>query len=233
LSHLGRFREADELMNGIEKTMTGKTARYVMLCYIRSYSHWLREDFSTAKRWAAEGVEIKTASGLDTQHDCGHNLALIQRDCGETKPALKFFLAGEKLEDVVKPEHFQTERGGHYYGNIGRCLQFEHKYEDALECLRKSARLLTEATGSTALMNVGWAAFWLGEVLEIDGQLDASYAAFRRAAAKWRTLSPSRSRAATQAADRVREKMTSEVMLPTTDWECDQAFLAWIKTKPK
>lgn len=231
LSQFGRIPEADELLESLAKTVIGKTARYVMLCQVRTYSYWLRGDFKTAKKWGAEGVKIKTTSNLDTQHDCSHNLALAQRDSGETKPALKYFLAGEKLQDVITPNHFQRERGGHYYGNIGRCLQLQHEYQDALICLRKSARLLDEPASSSTLMNIGWAAFWIGELLEVDRQFESAYAAFRRATAKWKTVSPSRSRLAAEAADRVREKLPSDTILPTNDWECDQAFSNWLENE--
>lgn len=231
LSQLGRFREADELIESLAKTITGKTARYIMLCQVRAFSYWLRDDFKMAKKWGTEGVKVKTASNLDTQHDCAHNLALAQRDSGETKPALKYFLAGEKLKEVVTPNHLQRERGGHYYGNVGRCLQLQHEYQDALVCLRKSAQLLDEPTTSNTLMNIGWAALWIGEVLEKNRQFEPAYAAFRRAAAKWRTVSPSRSRSAADAAERVRKKLPSDMILPTNDWECDQAFAHWLEDK--
>ncbi|HMG04513.1 MAG TPA: NB-ARC domain-containing protein, partial [Chthoniobacterales bacterium] len=231
LSQLGRTQEADDLIESIARTVIGKTARYVMVCHIRSYSYWLRGDFALAKKWGAEGVKIKSASNLDTVHDCAHDLALAQRDSGDTQPALDYFLAGEKLEDVITRKHFQPERGGHYYGNIGRCLQFQGDHQSALECLRKSARLLDDEISSNTLMNNGWAAFWIGEILEAKNQFEPAFAAFRRAAAKWKTVSPARSREATQAAERVREELPSDVILPTTDWECDQAFVSWVQEK--
>ena len=123
---------------------------------MRGYSYWLRWDFDKAKEWAKRGVDLKSSAHLDTKHDCSHTLALAQRDSGDIDAALKYFLDGETIEAVVDPAKLEEGRGGHYYGNIGRCLQFKGDYTNALICLGKSAR------NSNLLMNSGWAASGLG-----------------------------------------------------------------------
>ena len=229
LSQLGRFDEADALIKQFEASVVGKTSRYVLLCKMRASSYWLRFDFESAKEWARKGVEIKAAGHLDTQHDCTQILALAQRDSKELEPALKYFLEGAQIEAVIDPAKIEEGRGGHFYGNIGRCLQFQEKYRDALVCLCKSAKILEGSQRSNLLMHSGWAAFWIGEVLEADGKFEIAYIAFRRASAKWKTVSPPRVRLANEAADRAREKLSPDIALPADDWECERSFVEWLK----
>ena len=92
LSHLGRYSDADDLAERYEEVIVGKSARFIHLCQIRSYSYWLRGDFDRAKEWGQRGVELKQSAHVDTHFDCAHNLALAQRDSGEVEPALKYFL---------------------------------------------------------------------------------------------------------------------------------------------
>ncbi|EDY22345.1 hypothetical protein CfE428DRAFT_0470 [Chthoniobacter flavus Ellin428] len=230
LSELGRFREADLMLSKFEKSIAGKDARFILLCNIRGYSLWLRKDFEAAKQWATKGVELKASVGLDTNYDCSHTLALARRDSGEYEAALKYFLFGQNLEDILNAENYKPTIAGHYYGNIGRCLQFLSRLDEAITCLRFSARALEEQSNSMSLMNEGWAAFWIGEVLEKRGDLEVAYAAFRRAAAKWKPVSPSRHREAAHAADRVREMLPLEVVAPADDWECKRIFLEWVRS---
>ena len=131
---------------------------------MRAYAYWIRGEFPEAKRWAAEGVQLKTASKVDTAYDCAHALALARRDLGDYEEALNYFLQGEKIETLVSG-NVDAARKGPFYGNIGRCLQLLERYEDALVCLKASAYLLeTEHDYSNILLNRGWAAMWIGEV---------------------------------------------------------------------
>jgi tetratricopeptide (TPR) repeat protein len=229
LTELGRFREADEYISRFEETIIGKTARYVLFCNVCGYSFWFRKDYKNAKEWAGRGVELKTGANLDTKHDSSHTLALAQRDSGEVDPALLRFLQGEKLETILDPKEYEPKRGGHYYGNIGRCLQFQNKLDEALICYRKSARILETGAVLEHAMNNGWAAQWIGEILERTQKLPAAYVAYRHAASKWKHLSPARSREAREAAGRIRENLPSKVVPPTNDWECEKAYIEWLK----
>jgi len=225
LSQLGRYSEADKLLQQFEATVQGKTARYVLLCEMQSYSFWLRQNYTDSIRWAQEGVALKGAGRLDTQYDCSHNLALAQRDGGDVEPALRYFLAGERLEVVVDPNKVQRERGGHFYGNIGRCLHFQKKYPEALVCLRKSARLLEGDSSAISPMNNGWAAFWIAAM----GEYEHAFAAFARAAMKWKQASPLRAKLAEEGAERVRGKVGPDIVLPGTEWESDRTFSSWLR----
>jgi hypothetical protein len=133
LAYLGRFAEADNWLDRLEATIVGRTSRYILLCHSRAYRYWLASEFGDAKKWARRGVDLKSSGGLDTKYDCGHTLALAQRDSGEVAAALKYFLGGELLESVVGTSIPNPARPGQFFGNIGRCLH-EEIGENARRC---------------------------------------------------------------------------------------------------
>jgi tetratricopeptide (TPR) repeat protein len=107
-----------------------------------------------------------------------HNLALAFRDIkkAESLPrALEIFLKSESLEDILNPEIINNNFQGNYYGNIGKCLWFMSRPDDAILCYRKSALLLMEEQNSMTKMNLGWAHLWISEILELKGDFSAAY----------------------------------------------------------
>lgn len=229
LGDLGRYEEADLWIQRLSSTVAGKSARYIWLCDLRAYAFWIRGRFDEAKAAALEGVQLKTASRIDTQYDCGHHLALIQRDSGEIPPALSYFLKGETLEAVVSPLPPDSKRAGAFYGNIGRCLQFMGRFDEALICMRKSACLLESEESSNTLLNRGWAAHWLGELLQAKGAIDEAYLAFRSAFAKWKIVSPERAKRALTDSESIVEKLSDSSLANCGDWECEEMYRNWLR----
>ena len=229
LGYFARNDRADYWLDEFTKTVEGKSARYILLCEMRSHSLWLRGEFNEAARWALEGVELKTASQVDTNYDCQHNLALAQRDSGFVEPALKFFLRKETLERVLNTEEPIPGATGPYYGNIGRCLQFLDRKDDALKCVRMSAQLIEREDTSDVPMNRGYAARWIGELLTEMGEWDAAYIAFRRSVANWKLVSPIRASEVEVLLKLSLDKLTDASLASCGDWEAEELFLQWLK----
>jgi hypothetical protein len=87
---------------------------------------------------------------------------------------------------------------------------------------------LENCSDSNVLLNLGFAALWIGEILEAKNDYGSAYVAFRRAFSKWKLVSPPRARTAMEGADRVREMIPLSIAVPISDWECDKAFLDWL-----
>jgi len=99
----------------------------------------------------------------------------------------------------------------------------------ALVCLRKSALLLETERGGELLQNQGWAALWIGEVLENQETFENAWIAYKRAENKWKRTSPPRSEAAAESAKRMAIKLGDKV--PQYDEaEIDRKFLTWLKS---
>ncbi len=225
LSQLGRFDDAEAQLIQFSKTAGGATARYVCICRLRAYFYWSRQEMELAKEWGQRGVDLKSSGNIDTRHDCAHDLALAQRDSGETERALKYFLHGADLNDVVNPSLIDTSRHGHFYGNIGRTLFFMSKDDDALHCLLKSAWLL-EYESQAVCMNLGWISYWLGELLERKQEPTAAYICFRRAVAKWRNTSPFRASDALDASTRLADRV--DRLSEADDAQIEHKYRVWL-----
>ena len=190
LSHLGRHREVDELTQKYEAVIIGKSARYINLCTLRCHAYWLRGDYERAVEWGTKGVNLKRTANVDTSFDCNHNLALAQRDSDDIAPALAFFLKDQTVAELLDQARSGESRASHVFGNVGRCLWLLDDKKNALRCVRRSAVMLEMETDSNSLVNQGWAALWLAEILESTEELILAYAFLKRAENKWTASSP-------------------------------------------
>lgn len=221
---LGRNDAATSALDAYEATLEGKEARYINLCDMRCYLHWVNHSFPAAIQWGSRGVDLKRESSVDTGFDCGHSLALAQRDAGFVEPALEYFLNGEQLENVVKADVMLPDRGETFYGNVGRCLHLMGQIEPVLECYRKSARLLLEGSESYSTENQGFALQWIGELLEARGDTQTALTFLIAARAKWEMVSPPRADRVTREIERLAAKhgsvraMPSEALAFATEW---------------
>jgi hypothetical protein len=157
---------------------------------MRCNSKWTQGQFVDALRWARMGQALKESSGVDTQFDVSHSLALAERDGGQPELALSFFLGGQKLEEVVDPDELDEEKGGPHYGNVGRCLHFMGQVDSALICYQKSALLIEKHQKHHHVLNQSYIRRWIGELLL--ARKDFRYAAVFLEAAriKWAQVSP-------------------------------------------
>ncbi|HEV7416194.1 MAG TPA: tetratricopeptide repeat protein, partial [Tianweitania sediminis] len=145
-------------------TIPQKTTRYIKFCDVKSYSHWQRGEFESAIDWARRGVGLKNDSHVDTIYDCQHTLALAERDAGQPAEALEYFRKDWTVEQIVAESEGIPEDGP-MYGNVGRCLQFLGKNDEALRCYKKSMKLLESDTSFHSKSNRAYARRWVGDVL--------------------------------------------------------------------
>jgi tetratricopeptide (TPR) repeat protein len=206
LSDLGQQAEVDALLEKYELTVPNRDARYINYCDMRCYSKWYRGDFGTAVKWGNIGQNLKTSSGVDTRYDVSHNLALSERDAGRPEVALRIFLIGRNLSEVVDPKELDEKRDGNHYGNIGRCLHLMGQVDSALVCYQKSALLLEKARVEN-VVNQGFIRAWVAELLVARQQITLAYVFYRAAYLKWQQASPPRAaqvkRLALQFKDRI------------------------------
>jgi hypothetical protein len=224
LSDLGSFEEADLYLDRFEATIPGKTARYINLCNLQCYSLWCRREFGLAVEWGRRGDELKRSAGLDTESDCQHHLALARRDHGDIVQALEYFRHGLALTDVLAgdiPEHLLNN--GPFWGNIGRCLQLQGVQQDAAACLVRSAIALRDFDSGVVLVNRGFAACWLGEVAEIQDDIQGAYVCFSAAREYWRRSSPPRSKEMT-----LRIEQLPVVREAVPAWRVERDYLSWL-----
>lgn len=165
---LGKFDSVNKYLDYYEQIITGKSSHYLSFCSEKCYLYWFKEEYEMAIQFGEKGEFLLSNSGLPDSYSLKFNLALARRDSKETdkiQSALNFFLIGEEFEKVINNKIIKNELGGHFYGNIGRCLEFLSKENEALVCYCKSMKLLFTEDSEYSKINLGYASFWISGIL--------------------------------------------------------------------
>jgi tetratricopeptide (TPR) repeat protein len=190
LSYLGEFNEVDSLLSKFSLTVPGRDSRFIFYCHMRCYAYWVKRDFSQAVEWGKRGYDLKIESAVDSNEGIEHIQALALRDGGNPDEALETFLAGRTLEAVTDADEFEEERGGAYYGNIGRCLHFMGDLEGALTCYQKSAIIIEKDRVHEHTLNQGFVRLWVGEVFIGKKNMKIGLEFLEAARRKWEQVNP-------------------------------------------
>jgi tetratricopeptide (TPR) repeat protein len=224
LDDLGRYAEVDALLEKYELTVPNRDARYINYCDMRCFSKWVRGDFATAVKWGKVGHNLKVSSGVDTTYDVSHNLALAERDAGHPEVALPTFLAGGNLSKVVNPRELDENRGGPYYGNVGRCLHLMGQVDTALICYQKSALLLEKARVEHVI-NQGFIRAWVAELLVARQQITLAFVFFRAAYLKWQQTAPLRAAQVKEIAQQFKDRINDSAEID--DSSVEGIWIGW------
>ena len=228
LSHLGKTKEVDSLLDEYERTVPNRDVRYIRYCELRCNSLWFRYAFAEAVEWGERGQNLFEASGVDSKLSAGitHSLALAERDAGRPELALPIFLDGRALAEVVDPDELDEKRGDHHYGNIGRCLHFMGQIDSALVCYQKSALLIERSQETVNITNKGYARAWIGELLAGREELTLAYAFLRSAFRLWEQVAPPKALAVSRQIMEIEARAGNRFDIK--DSEIDKVCLEWI-----
>ncbi|NII83174.1 SIR2 family protein [Pedobacter sp. SG908] len=167
--HLGKYVDCDATLKKYLKLIPGKSSNYLSYCGMKSYTLWYQGLHEEAIAIAEEGAYLLDESSLQDSYSLRHNLALGLRDSKvekNIKKALEHFLQNEKIEDVLNREKINFEFSGHFYGNIGKCLEYIGLSDDALFCYYVSLKLLLkEQSDTNSILNIGYASHWISQIL--------------------------------------------------------------------
>lgn len=228
---MGQLDEIRPQLVAYAESIPRGTARYIGICELFSYLAWFEEKFSDSIKWGELGVALKTKSGLDTSYDSGYNLALARRDSGNMHAALKDFSCGESLESIIKKDHMKSGRNSAFYGNIGRCLQLQGDATTALTFFARSFdKMGNEANRSTSL-NRGYAALWLGEVLDTVGDKKNAHNFFMLAASLWKHRAPRKAEKANkylEGEDAASSDSTTSLSVEKLEEWCNKWVRDWL-----
>jgi len=225
----GRKTKARALIKRYERVISGKTAYYISLCDLRCYVEWLFENYEEAILWGDKGVHIKKKSDIDTQYDSAHSLALAQRDSGNVDEALKYFLGGLKLQDILSKDVNLEKKESSFFGNIGRCLQIKEQLDNALICLVKSAFILKNNHRSIDILNRGYAALWIGEILEKQGDFPNAYLCYRQSKIIWTKRAPIKNKVSEERLTCLLDKDSKLIEQKNSDTDITRKYEKWIE----
>lgn len=191
LTQFGLFTESESLLQDYSEAIPGKSNHYLLYCSEKCYCFWFQEKYKEAIEVGEYGVHLLDESGVSDISSLRHNLALAYRDSRSTENvqnSLKHFLRGEQLENVLN--NVNEDLGGHFYGNIGRCLEFLGDKDNALTCYYISLSILAKENNSYSILNIGYAASWIFNILKSSKEKINSLYFFNLAIDRWEKTAP-------------------------------------------
>ena len=221
-------RETPGYLSQFESAIPGMSSQYILLCDLRCYAEWYQGNHESAIAWGEKGESLRDSTSVDTRYSTMHNLSLARRDSGRVESALEGFLGDEELDDVVSasgPEH----KGAHFFGNIGRCLFYLERFDEALICYVKSAKLLETEAEPDSRLNKGYIRLWFGELLEARFEREMAALMYRAAFYMWRDRSPPRADGAHSKLEKLAG--ANETLGSYTDekeWRVEAAYSEWL-----
>ena len=212
-----REDEARLYLKRYEISGGSSTVARLRVCKRACYVEWMVGDYDKAILLGREGVRMRKESGIDTEHDPSHTLALALRDSGQLDAALEIFAPDQTVEEILLEDHLNSGKNAIFYGNVGRCLQFKGQLAFALQCYVNSAELLQNSSDSSGIMNQGYAALWIGEVLEELGDYNSAYNFYSQAIIIWEKRAPIRVSIPREKRERVSHLVDSNCVFSTND----------------
>lgn len=223
LTQMGQFDNSQINLDKYSSIIQGKSSYYLSYCSKKTYNYWYQNDFENSIQIGEEGSFLLEESGLADNYDLRHNLALAYRDSQEASninKALTYFLHNENLESILLHKKLNAEFGGAYYGNIGRCLEFLNRNNQALEFYCFSLKLLLKEDNSNSILNIGYACYWIGNILLKENKNKDSLYFLKLAKNSWNKTSPPRIKVILQIWQNIIiDKETKESIDKLSDWK--------------
>jgi tetratricopeptide (TPR) repeat protein/predicted MPP superfamily phosphohydrolase len=209
----------------------GTTVARIRFLTQACYIEWILGNYDQAIAFGREGKSLKEHSYVDTTSvgDISYNLALALRDSGQWDEALKIFAPDQSIEEILTHDPNTSGKSSTFYGNVGRCLQFKGQLSEALQCYVKSASILRRSSSSIDILNRGYAALWIAEVLEGLNDLEAAHRFYRWAVHIWITRAPVRVSDALKGLNNLSSRVKKDV-ISISDLDAEKYCHRWIDT---
>lgn len=178
-----------ELLKLYESTVHDKSESYLRLCSAKAYVYWFIKDYTKSISISDEALYLMERGEQADTFNIRHNYALALRDSLDNEnieKALSLFLGDKILENVVDKNNPITKNdSGNIFGNIGRCLELLSDTNKALICYYKSFYCIFSFDSTLRAINLGFAAFWIYNILSRLNKYEASIYFLKMAQNEW------------------------------------------------
>lgn len=192
---MGKHEHANKNLEKYKLIIQGKNQKYLLYCSQMCYLLWYQELYNDAIIVGEEGVYLLTESNLTDNYNLRHNYSLALRDSKKEKnikKALDYFLRNEPLDKTLNKNDIDVNLSGHFYGNVGKCLELLEQFDDAFVCYCKSLKILFSKYDST--LNIGYASSWISNLLAYERKYKDSLFFLKHARNCWEKTSAIRAK---------------------------------------
>ena len=222
------------LVDKLESIVENKDPSYVTISKAKAYDLWFNGKYSETIAICERAIFLLESAQQPEDTSLKHDYALALRDSKQPEQiekALDIFLSGEDMNLVANNTNINRSLGGAFYGNIGRCLQFLGRLDEALDCLCKSFILIHDNDNdANKLINVGYASQWLSEVLRDNDLSNVSRYFYRLALDKWKISSPPLHN---KLKNTPLHEDENEPIMEIEDWRVEKYCKDWVKERVK
>lgn len=178
-----------QIIKNYESIVHDKSEAYLRLCSIKTYVYWFLKDFPKALSICEEALYLIERGEQADLFDIRHHYALNLRDSRieqNIKRALEIFLGDKVLGKIIdKNEPITKDIQGTIFGNVGRCLDISGDINNALICYFKAFYCIFTYDDSLRNINLGYAAFWIYEIMSKINKNDVSIYFLKLAHNEW------------------------------------------------
>ncbi|MGF1744908.1 hypothetical protein, partial [Vibrio minamisatsumaniensis] len=215
-----------------ENIIDNKEEAYIRLCDMKSYMYWFKCDYSQAINTCEEALYLLEKAKQDDKYNIAHTLALSQRDSGnleDIKKSLKYFRGATSIEELLSTDNITKSSDGPMLGNVGKCMYLSRDMDGALVCYAKSFYYLFESDSYNRLINLGYASFWLADLLLELGKNEAAYYFYSFAFESWSSSSPVLSNRNKSKITKFEDNSTYRSISSQELWRIEKYCNSWIK----
>jgi len=196
------FETSRKFLDKFKLVLKDKGKNYISYCKLECDLHWNKHEYNEAITWGEKALSLIRNSKVEDDMNVEHALNLAKRDSKKEKnikEALDFFIQGRDIIKITSDE-FDDSLPAHYYGNVGRCYYFLNQYQVSEACYFRSFQLCYKEENTHKFLNRGYISYWLGQVLQKQGNDRNAYFFFSNCISYWSKHSPHR-------AERVKEEL--------------------------
>lgn len=233
ITEYGDKDSAIHYLEKFESIIIGKTNEYILLLSAKTHLHWYNEAYPEAIRYGEEAEYFISQSGDSEKWCAKHRLNLAYRDSKlpeKLEKSLNFFLNNHDINELCSDKTFNKEIIYTTYGNVGRSLHHQKKYEQALNCFTKSIILMTGHDTADVHLNKGYALSWIGESLKDSNSEEYIYF-FLSAHQNWKNCAPPLANKIEQKINSISKSVKLTSIQSLENWQIEKHCNDWCKKR--
>ena len=226
LCYRGELEKLDHWVTHYESTLGSRGPDRLNALEIKGFAAWVQKDFEKSIELSRAAQDLSRIVDFNPPQSPLSNLALSLRDSGDFDQAMPLLLEGLTLDEAIQGA---KGKGAPYFGNIGRCLQLQEKYDEALVLYRHCAEAM-EVSKQT-IHNKGWIRFWVGQTLIRKGRAFDGFALLCAAKHAWSKGSPTLEKEADREIEEILALGVLREHSLLEEWRAERLFRGWWDVK--
>ncbi len=231
MSDFGNFSMFDIHIKKYLHVFSEPDANLILAKSALCHRHWAEGNFGEAiKQGKSVSDLIDFLGESDTRHG-KHRYYLALRDSQDIdniQEALDFFCEGKSVDSMAKESC--TPSNASYYGNIGRCLLYLGRIDEALSFIAKSYQAFnTESSLFFNRHNLGYASKWIAEALEKTAEHQSALYFYINAKNLWKDDMPVEANKLEIIISKFQSTVSNQSIVSLESWQITKFCDQWVK----